>query len=295
VPDMPAGFVLYTGWSTLGDQDRPGPDTASFAGELLSSDDFLHHDLGIRSTDAQWELDVARANDPPLVLLGFGEHTDLSGLAGKLTRLGYHAHGSLFTGAVNPNRRWTLGLPDIGIDLGRHLLVGGSDVTAIRSVLAGPVNSLGHEAAVTPLLALVSAKLGHIATASISVGPTACVKLSALMGLRATPQMLNAVRKYFPGTFTPPQAEITALASLTGKTALDALTFPSRGTAQANKASRSAALKTVNTPSLNGPNAVRLTSSAVTGRVLSFHLSAQQPYDFPQRVMDRTLGADVCP
>jgi hypothetical protein len=117
-------------------------------------------------------------------------------------------------------------------------------VTAIRSVLAGPVSSLGQAPAVTPLLALASARLGHIATAFVSVGPTACITLSGLMGARATRQVLDALRKFFPGTFTAPQAEITALASPAGKTALDALTFPSAGTAQANKASRSAAQKT---------------------------------------------------
>jgi hypothetical protein len=294
VPDMPAGGVFYTDWLAFGHQDRPGPNTASFAGELLNNDVFLHRDLGIRSTDAQWELDVVRANQPPLVLLGFGENSDLSGLAGKLTRLGYRADGSLFTGAVNPNRMWTIGLSNIGIDRGRHLLAGGRDVTAIRSVLAGPINSLGRARAVTPLLTQVSAKLGHIATAYVSIGTMACVQLSNLMRV-STPQMLDAMRKHFPGTFNPPQAEITALANPTDKTALDALTFPDEGTAQANKASRSAALNMFNTPPLNGPNAVRLTNSAVTGRVLSFILSAQQPDDFRQRVLDQTLGVDICP
>jgi hypothetical protein len=292
VPEMPAGGVFYTDWSALGHQHRPGPTTTSFAGLLLSNDDSLHHDLGIRSTDAQWEVDVERPNQPPVVLLGFGEHSDLSGLADKLTRFGYRAHDSLFTGTVNPSRMWTITLPNIGIDPGRHLLVGGRDVTAIRSVLAGRVNPLGREDAVMPLLELASAKLGHIGTAYVSVGSMACVQLSDLIRV-GTPQILDALRKHFPGTFNPPQAEITALANPTDKTALDALTFTDKNTAQANEVSRSAALKTLT--ALDRPDTVRLTSSTVTGRVLSFSLTAQQPDEFRQRILAQTLGVDLCP
>src|SRR5258708_31887310 len=108
VPDMPDGYAMYTDWSMLGHQDRNNADTASFAGELLADDDQLQRDLGIRSAYAQWELDVMRAGRPPLVVLGFGRHTDLAGLAGRLTRLGYHADGSIFTGTASfsPRRIW---------------------------------------------------------------------------------------------------------------------------------------------------------------------------------------------
>src|SRR5215469_8830680 len=101
VPDMADGYAMYTDWSMLGHQHRNGADTASFAGELLADDDQLQRDLGIRSTYAQWELDVTRVGRPPLVVLGFGRHADLSGLAGRLTQLGYHADGSILTGPAS--------------------------------------------------------------------------------------------------------------------------------------------------------------------------------------------------
>lgn len=297
VPDMPDGYAMYTDWSMLGHQDRNGADTASFAGELLADDDQLQRDLGIRSTYAQWELDVTRVGRPPLVVLGFGRHTDLSGLAGRLTRLGYHADGSIFTGpaSYNPGRIWAIALRNIGIDSRRHLLVGGPDGGAVRSVLAGPAHPLGHASAVIPLLALASARLGRIATASTTVGSMACVRLTALIGMHATPEMLAVLRKRLPGTFTPPQAEITALASPTDKTALDAMTFPDHGTARANQRSRLAASKVLTGFALGDPAEVRVTGTAVTGRVLRFKLTAGQPRDFPELVLYSDLGVDVCP
>jgi hypothetical protein len=297
VPDMPDGYAMYTDWSMLGHQHRNGADTASFAGELLADDDQLQRDLGIRSTYAQWELDVTRVGRPPLVVLGFGRHTDLSGLAGRLTRLGYHADGSIFTGSApyNPGRIWTIALRNIGIDSRRHLLVGGPDGAAVRSVLAGPAHPFGHASAVIPLLALASARLGRIATASTTVGSMACVRLTALIGMHATPEMLAVLRKRLPGTFTPPQAEITALASPTDKTALDAMTFPDHGTARANQRSRLAASTVLTGIALGDPAEVRVTGTAVTGRVLRFKLTAGQPRDFPELVLYSDLGVDVCP
>lgn len=297
VPDMPDGYAMYTDWSMLGHQDRNDADTASFAGELLADDDQLQRDLGVRSTYAQWELDVTRVGRPPLVVLGFGRHTDLSGLAGRLTRLGYHADGSIFTGpaSYNPGRIWAIALRNIGIDSRRHLLVGGPDGAAVRSVLAGPAHPLGHASAVIPLLALASARLGRIATASTTVGSMACVRLTALIGMHATPEMLAVLRKRLPGTFTPPQAEITALASPTDKTALDAMTFPDHGTARANQRSRLAASKVLTGFALGDPAEVRVTGTAVTGRVLRFKLTAGQPRDFPELVLYSDLGVDVCP
>jgi hypothetical protein len=295
VPDMTAGYAMYTDWSMLGHQHRN--DAASFAGELLADDDQLQRDLGIRSTYAQWELDVTRVSRPPLVVLGFGRHTDLSGLAGRLTRLGYHADGPIFTGpaSYSPGRIWAIGLRNIGIDSRRHLLVGGPDPAAVRSVLAGPAHPLGHASAVIPLLALASARLGRIATASTTVGSVACVRLTALIGLRATPEEVAVVRKRLPGTFTPPQAEITALASPTAKTALDAMTFPGHGTARANQRSRLAASKVLTGLALADPAEVSVTSTAVTGRVLRFKLTAGQPRDFPKLVLYNDLGVDICP
>jgi len=297
VPDMPDGYAMYTDWSMLGHQDRNDADTASFAGELLPDDDQLQRDLGIRSAYAQWELDVMRAGRPPLVVLGFGRHTDLAGLAGRLTRLGYHADGSIFTGTASfsPGRIWAIALRNIGIDSRRHLLVGGPDASAVRSVLAGPAHPLGHASAVIPLLALASARLGRIATASTSVGSMACVRLAALIGMHATPQELAVVRKRLPGTFTPPQAEITALASPADTTALDAMTFPGHGTARANQRSRLAASKMLTGLALGNPAKVRVTGTAVTGRVLRFKLTAGQPRDFRELILNSDLGVDICP
>src|SRR6266700_5515507 len=142
--------------------------------------------------------------------------------------------------------RGTVALPNIGIDTGRHLLGGGGDVAAIRAVLAGPANSLANAPAVAPLLNLAATKLGHVATATLRAGSDACVRLTRLVGWpRANPAVLAAVRKYFTGTFTPPQAELTALANPTDTTALDALTFADQATAQANQAGRSAAVAEV--------------------------------------------------
>src|SRR5258708_36897219 len=163
VPDMPDGYAMYTDWSMLGHQDRNNADTASFAGELLADDDQLQRDVGIRSAYAQWELDVTRVGRPPVVVLGFGRHTDLSGLAGRLTRLGYHADRSIFTGPAkySPGRIWAIALRNIGIDSRRDLLVGGPDAAAVRSVLAGPPHPLGHSRAGSPLPALAPARLAR--------------------------------------------------------------------------------------------------------------------------------------
>lgn len=294
IPDMRDGNVMYTDWSMLGHQDPYHPNTASFAGEFLDVDNVLQRDLGLTSTEAQWELDVDRPSGAPLFVLGFGPHTDLSNLAGKLTRLGFHADGSLFIGSRDPGLTADH-LFNVGIDPRRHLLVESADTTAIRSVLTAPAHPLGSDGEITPLLALAPARLGGIATASIAVGPAACVKLTGLLGLRATPAQLAVLRTYFHGTFTPPQAEITALAGLADTTALDALTFPDQRTAQANRAGRSAA-STVASGMILGPSAeIRVTGTEVTGRVLSFDMAAGQPHDFPQLVDYNGLGVDICP
>lgn len=297
VPDMPDGYAMYTDWSMLGHQARNDAGTASFAGELLADDDQLQRDLGIRSAYARWELDVIRAGRPPLVVLGFGRRTSLSALAGRLTRFGYHADGSIFAGPASssPRHIWAIALRNIGIDSRRRLLVGGRAAAAVRSVLAGPAHPLGHDRAVIPLLALASARLGRIATASASVGSMACVRLTALIGLHATPEELAVVRKRLPGRFTPPQAEITALASPADTTALDAMTFPGHGTARANQRSRLAASKVLTGLALGHPAEVRVTGTAVTGRVLRFKLTARQPRDFRELVLYSDLGVDICP
>src|SRR5215475_6847670 len=213
VPDMPDVYVFFTDWAAMGHRAPSAPGAASFAGQLLGSDTDFYRDLGLRSTDSQWELDVDRLKQPPLILLGFDEHTDLSGVADKLAGLGYHANGSVFTGAADPIRMWTMGLTNIGLDPRRHLFVGGRDMSAVRATLAGPANALGRSPAVTPSLALVEAKLGHVATAYVAVGSMACVKLSDLLRIHGTPAILAALRRQFPGTFDPPQAEIMALAN----------------------------------------------------------------------------------
>src|SRR5258708_14110912 len=156
-----------------------------------------------------------RAGRPPLVLPGFGRHPDRAGLAGRLPRLGYHADGSIFTGTASfsPGRIWAIALRNIGIDSRRHLLVGGPDASAVRSVLAGPAHPLGHASAVIPLLALASARLGRIAPASTSVASMACVRLAALIRMHAPPPAPAVVRQRLPRTLPPPHAEMHAHAS----------------------------------------------------------------------------------
>jgi hypothetical protein len=296
IPDMHDGNVMYTDWSMLGHREQNDPNTASFAGSLVATDTLLQQPraLGIKSTDVQWELDVSWPSGAPLIVLGFAPRTDLSGLAGKLTRRGFHADGSsLFTGS-----RATLRLYDLlnmGIDARRHLLAESGDVTRLRSVLTAPARPLASASEIVPLLALAAARLGRIATAAIAVGPAACVKLTGLLGLRATRAQLARVRQFFHGTFTPPQAEITALAGPADTTALDALTFPDQRTAKANRAGRSAASKVTTEMRFGGPTPVTVTRTAVTGRVLSFDMTAKQPHDFPELVDYNDLGVDICP
>lgn len=291
VPDIRDGHVFYADWSMLGNQDA-----ASFAGGLVDFDDQMQRDLGIRSTDARWELDVQQVDRPPVKVLSYDARTDLSGLAAKLTRLGYHADGSILTGPMghgSQEHMWMIPLRTIGIDPGRHLLVGSSDEAAVRSMVAVPSHPLGRAESVVPLLAQVAARQDRTATAAIAVGSAACVPLTTIIR-NATPAMLAAVRQRFRGTFTPPQAEITAIGGPTDTTALNALTFPDHRTAQANQAARSAAAQTLSGIA-GDANEVRATGSAVTGRVLSFDLTGKQPGTFRQRIMGSTLGVDLCP
>jgi hypothetical protein len=290
---MRDAYVMFTDWSLLGHHAAKSQDAAPFAGELAWYDDSLRRDLGIRSTNADWEIDVWQPRRAATVVLHYGRHTDLAGIAGKLTRLGYHANGSIFTGPYDQRRMWTVSMRNIGIDPDRGLVVGGPDATAVRSVLSRSVLPLGYQNSVTPLLTLAAARLGHIATASIVVGSGACVSLREMLGMRATPMMIAVLRKSFPGTFTRPQAEIAAQADPAGLTALDALSFPDQRTAQANKAARTAAGKKMSTFDGYG-NAIRLTGSTVTGRVLGFTMTATQPHAFVRRVLYNTLGVDIC-
>jgi hypothetical protein len=152
IPDMPNVNVMFTDWSMLGHQGGTNPDTFPLASQLLYEDGGLQRDLGIRSTSADWEIDMRQPRHSSAIVLHFNQHTDLAGLAGKLTRFGYHANGSIFTGQFDKQRMWTYGLHNIGIAADRQLLVGGSDETAVRSVLAAagnPLGSLGHAGSVT--------------------------------------------------------------------------------------------------------------------------------------------------
>jgi hypothetical protein len=292
IPDLSNVSVAFTDWAMLDHRAATNPNAAPFAEELLWGDNDMQKDLGIRSTSADWEIDLwppgGRAGT---FVLGFERHTDLAGLAGKLTRFGYHQDGPIFTGKFDRRHMWTLGLRNIGIDTGRQLFVGGPDASAVRSVLAGSASPLGHDGSVTPLLALAAARLDRIATASVVVGSGACVRLAGLVR-NASPVLLANLRKRFTGTFTPPQAELTALNDPAAATAFDALTFPDHGAAQANKASRSAAAKVLNDLDAGG---IRVTGSRVTGRVLGFTVAAGQPHGVVQGVEARTLGVDICP
>jgi hypothetical protein len=293
VPDIRDGSVFYTDWSMLGHQN-----TTSFAGGLVAFDDQMQRDLGIRSTDARWELNVQPVHRPPVEVLGYDRGTDLSGLAAKLTRFGYRA-GPILTGPidqVSQEHMWMIQLRTVRIDTERHLLVGSSDAAAVRSLVAVPSHPLSRAKSMVPLLAQVAARQGKTATAAIAVGSMACVPLNNIVGKgNANPTVLAAVRQHFPGTFTPPQAEITAMAGPTDTTALAALTFPDHRTAQANLEARSAAAQRLSAIAFGAANEVRATGSEVTGRVLSFDLTAKQPQAFPQRVRSGTLGVDLCP
>lgn len=290
VPDVPDANVMFTDWSMLGHQDPKGPNAAPFAVELLEFDGEMQRDLGIRSASADWEIDMWRTGHPLTIVLRFNRNTDLAGVAAKLTRFGYHANESIFSGGQPDQRRmWTFPMRNIGIAAGRQLLVAGPNATEVRSILAGSASPLGHASSVTPLIGLAAAKLGRIATASIAVGQPACVTLTAILGLNATRAQVDYLRKYFTGTFTRPQAEITALDGSAPTTAIDALTFPDQGTAQANKKSRTAAGGV-----LSKASGIHVTGAAVTGRVLSFTLAAGQPHDVVQAVLSRELGVDFC-
>lgn len=296
IPDMRDGNVMYTDWSMLGHRGQNDSNTALFAGSLVATGTLLQQQrgLGIRSTDLQWELDVLWPSGAPLIVFGFAPSTDLSGMAGKLASFGFHAHGSsLFTGSLATLRQY--GLSNIGIDARRHVLAASGDLTRLRSVLTAPARPLATAGAIVPLLALTAARLGRIATAAIAVGPAACVKLGGVLGPKATRAQLAHLRQFFHGTFTAPQAEITALADPAGTTALDALTFPDQRQAEANRAGRSAASKVTTEMRFGGSTPVRVTGTAVTGRVLSFDMTAMQPHDFPELVDYNDLGVDICP
>lgn len=293
VPDASGGYVTYTNWSMLNHQDST--NTPAFAGELTTIDSQLQQAVGIRSTSAQWEIDVIPPESRPLVVvLRYARTSALSALPGKLARYGYHAHGSILTGPRRSSRLWVYGLHNVAIDIRRHLLVDSYNPAAVQSVLSAASHPLGHDAALRPLLALAAARLGGIVSASIAVGPGACVKLANLFGKRLTPAMLGYLRKRFPGTLTAPQAEIVALAKPDSTTAMDALAFPDHRAAEANQAARIAAVKTMDTLDYPDPNHIEVKSSQVTGRLLSLTLSAAQAHAFVARVQDNAIGADIC-
>jgi hypothetical protein len=293
VPDIRDGSVFFTAWSMLGRQK-----TTSFASGLIDFDDQMQRDLGLTATEAQWELDVEQRQRPPAYVLGYDARIDLSGLAAKLARFGYHADGSILTGPsadqVNQEHMWMLSLGTVGIDTHRHLLIGSRDAAAVRSMMAVPSHPLGRAESVAPLLTQVAARQSRTATAALAVGSAACVPLTAMIGKSVSQAALASVRRQFPGIFTPPQAEITAVAGPTDTTAVDALTFPDHRSAQANQAARLAASQTLSGIE-GGANEVRATGSAVTERVLSFDLTASQPEAFRQRVVRNLLGVDLCP
>lgn len=292
IPDVTNVYVSFTDWAMLGHQQPTDSNVTPFAGGMPAFDDQMQRDLGFRSTSADWEIDIYGPGRPGTTVLSFGRHTDLAGLAGKLTRFGYHANGQVFSGSLNKQHLWTYALRNVGIDADRQLLVFGPNVTAVRSALAGAANPLGHADSVAPLMALAAARLGRIATANITVGKPACVSLVAMLGTHATPMEVTILRKRFTGTFTRPRAEIAALASPAATTGLDAMTFQDEGAAQANKATRSKWGKWLNSQL---PDGTQVTRAAVTGRVLSFKLTAGHPHDIAQTVLTGTLGVDLCP
>ena len=293
IPDLPNVSVSFTDWAMLGHRAPADTYADPFASALVGTDIAMKKDLGFGTTSADWEIDLWPAGGRAgTFVLGLDRHTDLAGLAGKLARFGYRANGPILTGAWDQRHLWTLGLRNIGIDAGRRLLVGGPDASAVRSVLAGSGSPLGHDGSVTPLLALAAARLVRIATALVVVGSGACIGIPGLLGHRASPAQIEFLRKQFTGTFTRPQAEITALKDSASPTAVDALTFPGHHAAQANKASRTAAANKLNLLDAGG---IWVTGAAVTGRALGFTLAAGQRNDIMQAVRSDRLGVDVCP
>ncbi|MCP2329219.1 hypothetical protein HDA40_007726 [Hamadaea flava] len=284
VPELADANALFTDWDALGHKD-----SGAFAAALLRDDDALRRDLGIRSIDADWELDLWQPGTATTAILHYAE-ADLAALPGKLTGLGYHADGAVYTGTMDQRHMWTIPARTIGVDLDRRLLVAGPDATTVRSVLAAPPHPLGRLDALKPLLSAVAAR--PVLTAAMSVGSAACRKLDRLVSKgRATPEQMQAVRGLFSGPFTAPQAQLIAVTSAT--TAYAGMTFADERAAAANREGRAAAVRTVG--GLAGdPDGIQVTGSSVSGRVLGFDLKAQDSQTFRKRVTAGTLGVDVC-
>lgn len=293
VPDISSGYAQYTNWSMLGHPAAGDPGVVSFASTLRSDDPQLQQDLGIRSTAADWEVDVSRPRTPAMVVLHFS--SSLAGVADRLPQFGYHRSGTLLTGRPDSTHMWTYAFKNVGIDLRRHLLVAGLDATLIRTVLAGPSRPLGHNDALEPLLTSAQAKLGDVATAATAVGTSACLPLANAVGHNVTPAALATIRKRLPGTFTHPQAELTALAHPTDTTAIDALAFPSESLAKANQPSRTGSIRLFSGLDDGNPGEIQVAASSVSGRILTFDLTAQQPRNFMTGVEYGTLGSNICP
>lgn len=284
VPELADAQAMFTDWAAVGDQK-----SGVFAGQLLDVDDALQRDLGIRSADADWELDVWQPGKPSMTILHYGDGA-LAGLPDRLTQAGYRADGPVYTGTIDPTRMWTISARAMGVDTKRGLLVAAPDPAAVRAVLAGAPRPLSRAEALTPLLTAVASR--HVRTAAVSVGSAACQALDRLISKgRATPAQLQAVRTLFSGPFTAPQAQLTAVTSPT--VAYAGMTFADERTAAANRDGRAAAVRTVG--GLAGdPDGMQVTGGSVTGRVLGFDLTAQDAQTFRKRVTTGTLGVDVC-
>lgn len=293
VPDIPDGYAQYTNWSRLGHPTANDPNIPAFAGELRTDDLQLQQDLGIRSTGADWEVDVSHPRVPAMVVLHYS--SDLSGLPRKLTAFGYRRNGPLLIRPLGGTHMWTYTFQNLGIDPRRHLLIGGQDATMVRTVLTGPSHPLSHDEALEPLLTSAQSQLGDVATAATAIGGSACLPLVNAIGKNVSPVVLMNVRKRLPGTFTRPQAELTALAHATDTTAIDALTFPRQSLATANEPSRAGSIRFFSGLQDGNPGEIQVAGSTVTGRILTFDLRAQQSRDFMPIVRNGTLGADVCP
>lgn len=286
LPELADGTVMFTDWAAYGHQRSD-----VFAAKLVDIDDQVQRDLGFHPTDAEWELEVWQPGKASTAVLQFAD-LDLSGLPGRLARFGYHADGSVYTGKIDESRLWTIGARFIGTDPGRHRLVVGTDEKLVRSMLTATPHPLSRAEALTPLLAAAQSR--RVVTAAITVGSATCVQLADVISKgRATPEMIQAVRAKFPGTFTTPQAQLTAVTTPTGTAGFDALAFTDEHTAKANRDGRSAAMNTFS--SMGGVPGIQITDSAVDGRVLSFELATQDPKAIRDRVMTRTLGLDLCP
>jgi hypothetical protein len=288
-----ATSVLYTDWAAFGHNGNvPGPQ---FAGDLDSFDTLLQSDLGFRSVDAQWEADIL-SSGPLAGVFQFPASTDLGAIEGKLVSLGYRKTRSgghdVLSGKLDTQRQWTIAMPVVGVDAGRHLLVAAHEQSQVDAILGG-----GKRFTDLPSVRSVTqhAGAGTPVGAVVAVGTSACTPLSTL-GRNLAPLALAVVRAKFAalGTLTPFSADAVASDDVRGATGTAALAFPAASDARANLKARAAAPPIMNQLVSRTPDALTVTSSTVDGPVLTLALRTKNGRVLPQAMNTRALGFDLC-